>query len=106
VIYHWCPRSDWEAAGDAYLAASFGEDGFIHCSFEHQVSKTASALDRGRQGMVLLAIDETGLPLVVEDCYETGEGFPHVYGPIPVDSVVAVDPFSPGPDGSFRFPGP
>lgn len=104
MIYHWCPKTDWEAAGDEYRPATFDADGFVHCSFRHQVERTATDLDRGREGLVLLCIDDLGLPVTVEDCYEAGDEFPHVYGPIPIDSVVAVLPFPPQPDGSFLLP--
>ena len=33
--------------------------------------------------------------------HPTGMLFPHVYGPIPVTAVVAVQNLLPGPDGSF-----
>lgn len=104
MIYHWCSGSDWETATHEYTPADFHRDGFVHCSFRQQVERTATALDRGRDDLVLLCIDQADLPVVVEDCYDTGEEYPHVYGPIPVDSVVRVLPFRPGPDGALRLP--
>ena len=104
VIYHWCPESDWRAAGDEYLPPSFAADGFTHCSFRDQIAPTATAMYRGVTGLVLLCIDEAGLPMVVEDCYDAGEAFPHVYGPIPRTAVRAVVPFPCRPDGSFAVP--
>jgi uncharacterized protein (DUF952 family) len=104
-IYHWCPDQDWVSTVDEYHAPSLEHEGFIHCSFRHQVAHTASTWDRGTAGLVLLSIDPGGLPVVVEDLYQIGERFPHVYAPIPVSSVIAVFPFEPERDGSFRFPG-
>lgn len=104
MIYHWCPSSEWEAAGDTYVSPSLDEEGFIHFSHRHQVARTATGIDRGRQGLVLLCVDETQVAVVDEDCYELGEEYPHVYAPIPTTAVVAVLPFPPRPDGSFEMP--
>lgn len=104
TIYHWCPAEAWEAADNQYAAPSLAEEGFIHFSHRHQVARTATAIDRGREGLVLLCVDSAGLEVVDEDCYDIGELYPHVYGPIPVRSVTAVLPFPPGVDGCFRLP--
>ena len=104
MIYHWCPQQDWDAAGDGYLPSAFPDDGFVHCSFLDQIEATATALYRGRADLVLLCIEEEGLPVVVEDCYDAGEPFPHVYGPIPRAAVVAAVPFPCRDDGSFPVP--
>lgn len=94
----------WEAANTAYAALSLVTEGFIHCSYPDQVGRTATATDRGREGLILLCIEEAGLPVTVEDCYEIGEQYPHIYGPIPTESVVAALPFPASPDGSFALP--
>jgi len=104
MIFHWCPISEWESSTTIYAPTGLGAEGFIHCSFLDQVEKTASVIDQGREDLVLLCIDGRGLPVKVEDCYEIGERYPHIYGPVPVASVVAVVPFPPGPDGLFTLP--
>lgn len=104
MIYHWCPVSVWEASTHTYTPPGFADDGFVHCSYLHQVERTASAHLPGRDGLVLLCIREQGLPVVVEDSHQTGEEYPHVYEPIPLDSVVDVLAFPPEADGSFRLP--
>ncbi len=104
TIYHWCPAEIWAATTDTYVAPSLAEEGFIHFSYRHQVARTATSLDRGRTDLVLVCFDSAALEVVEEDCYEIGERYPHVYGPIPVPAVKAVVPFPPEPDGSFRLP--
>ncbi len=104
TIYHWCPADAWASTTGEYSPPSLDEEGFIHFSYEHQVEPTATALDRGRTDLVLLCVDPTTLEVVDEDCYETGERFPHIYGPIPVAAVTDVYPFPSLPDGSFRLP--
>jgi uncharacterized protein (DUF952 family) len=105
VIFHFCSRADWAAATTAgsYAADSLASEGFIHCSTAEQVPRPANALARGRTDLVLLEIDDTGLPVRVEEA--DGERFPHVYGPIPVAAVVAVHDFPPQADGTFALPG-
>jgi len=104
MIYHWLPAHDWDGAAEQVVAPSLALEGFIHCSFLHQVERTATSVDKGREDLVLLVIDETDLPLAVEDCYELGEEYPHIYGPIPISAVTAVMPFPPSDDGSFQLP--
>jgi uncharacterized protein (DUF952 family) len=104
MIYHWCPSSNWDSAGAAYESPSLAEEGFIHFSYRDQVARVASAIDRGRGDLVLLCVDEGTLEVVVEDSYNIGEEFPHIYSAIPKPMVAAVVPFPCERDGSFRFP--
>ena len=105
MIFHFCSRGDWAAAAaaGAYTADSLATEGFIHCSTAEQVPRPANLLARGRTDLVLLEIDDSHLPVVVEEA--DGELFPHVYGPIAVAAVVAVHDFPPQPDGTFVLPG-
>jgi uncharacterized protein (DUF952 family) len=111
MILHFCPRADWEAATatGTYRADTLESQGFVHCSTPSQVAVPATALARGRRDIVLLEIDESRLaePVVWEQGDPPDPGgmlFPHVYGPIPVEAVVAVHDYPPEPDGSFRPP--
>ena len=102
MIYHFCPRTDWEAAepDGVYRAAGMAAEGFIHCSTVDQVVGSAGRWAGGRGDLVLLEIAEERLaaPPVHEN------GFPHLYEPLPVSAVVAVHPFPVGPDGAYRLP--
>lgn len=104
MIYHWCPVADWDRAGPEFSPLSLVDEGFIHFSFLDQVERTSTDINRGQEGLVLLAIDDSNLELIVEDCYEIGEKFPHLYRPLPKDLVVAVYAFPPKPDGTFQLP--
>lgn len=102
-LYHIALRSDWEAAtaeGEYAISTrgrSLADEGFIHCSFAEQVDATAARFYADVDDVVLLRIDPDRLAsrVVVEDLAGTGEPFPHVYGPIPVDAVVEVRPLRP-----------
>jgi uncharacterized protein (DUF952 family) len=117
AIYHIAPRADWDAAcaRGTYRAPSLDVDGFIHCSTAEQVFVVANAFYRGRTDLVLLEIEPEQLPCDVRfeapvdpttgtADPESAERFPHVYGEITLDAVVAVADFAPGADGSFTAP--
>ncbi|HSS09337.1 MAG TPA: DUF952 domain-containing protein [Acidimicrobiales bacterium] len=108
-IFHIAREADWQAAltGGTYRISTVGrsleDEGFIHCSQRHQVAGVANAFYRGRADLVLLVIDTD---LVAPDIrYEASDGgterFPHIYGPLNVESVVAVEPLKPRKDGAF-----
>ncbi|WP_020663451.1 DUF952 domain-containing protein [Amycolatopsis benzoatilytica] len=111
MILHICTRDEWSAASEAgqYRAASLDDVGFIHCSDPGTVALPANALYRGRTDLLLLEID----PLLVEAPVRWEDGvppdpggirFPHVYGTIPRNAVVAVHDFPAGPDGTLALP--
>ena len=108
MIYHIVSKSDWAAVGDAthYRGDTLDTEGFIHCSTLEQVLDTANFIFKGREDLVLLQIDPEKLrsPLKYEDAGD-GRLFPHIYGPMEVESVMAVADFPPNPDGSFDLPG-
>ena len=108
MILHFCPRAAWRPPAP-YAADTLAAEGFIHCSTTAQLTTPANALARGRTDLILLEIDESRLdvPLRWEDGSPpdpSGALFPHVYGPIRADAVVAVHDFPPGPDGRFTVP--
>ena len=114
MIFHLALTGEWQEAVDrggpyerSTIGRSLAEQGFIHCSFEHQVAATAERFYAGRDDVLLLCIDEQRLEHEVrsEDLEGGGETFPHLYGPLPVDAVVEVRPWSPGvrpPEGTRR----
>ena len=108
ILLHICSQADWRAgqAAGAYRAASLETEGFIHCSLASQVLGVANTMFRGRTDLVLLLIDSEALTesLIYEDCYETGQNFPHIYGPLNLAAVTNVVAFPAGPDGGFILP--
>ncbi|WP_167103204.1 DUF952 domain-containing protein [Mycobacterium sp. DL592] len=107
-LLHLCGRRDWDdARGVGELCPSSLTDvGFVHLSAPHQVHLPANRLFAGRTDLVLLHIDPRVLtaPLRWEPGVPTDPAsmlFPHLYGPLPVDAVVEVATYLPGPDGSF-----
>jgi uncharacterized protein (DUF952 family) len=96
-IWHLAVAAEWDealAGGGPYLRSTLGkslaEVGFIHCSFEDQVAGTAQLIYPGRADLVLLTVetDRLDAEVIVED------GFPHIYGELPLGAVVDSRPYS------------
>ena len=96
LIFHLALTADWEAAEQTgtYAVSTLGrtleEVGYIHCSYPEQVRDTARAFYAGRDDVVVLTID----PSLLEAEVRVENGFPHVYGPVPVSAVTEVVPWS------------
>ncbi|WP_225858934.1 DUF952 domain-containing protein [Streptomyces albicerus] len=101
-ILHITERSLWDAARETgtYEMSTRGrtlqEEGFIHCSTRAQLPRVADFLYGTYEGpgeLVVLVIDPERLdaPLKYEAPEPGGEEFPHIYGPIPVAAVTAVE---------------
>jgi len=108
LILHITTAPEWAAAQSAgeYRASSLETEGFIHCSTPAQVVHVADWFYRDLPDLVLLCIDPGALPGEVrwEASSDSFAGeFPHVYGPIAIDAVRAVVPWTRGDDG-FEIP--
>lgn len=107
-IYHITTEAEFVAAKAVgeYYPAKFSEEGFIHCSYLHQVVKVANARFAGLEGLVLIEINPAKLSskVVDEDLYNAKELFPHIYGPLKLAAVVEVHLFPSGTDGKFNLP--
>ena len=107
-IYHITTTEAWAAAQATgeYTSAAFEEEGFIHCSYRHQVVPVANRRFRGQTNLVLLSLyrDRTGCPVIDENLEGGPELFPHVYGPLPVGVILEVIHFPCEADGRFALP--
>ncbi|MCV7384274.1 DUF952 domain-containing protein [Mycolicibacter longobardus] len=108
ILVHLCGTRDWVAAqvGGALRPESLDSVGFVHLSTPQQVHLPANRLYRGRTDLVLLQVDPAKVAAPVR--WEPGVPgdpeamlFPHLYGPLPVDAVIGVREYRPGPDGGF-----
>ncbi|HZZ97317.1 MAG TPA: DUF952 domain-containing protein [Jatrophihabitantaceae bacterium] len=104
-IFHVVDRQTWAeaTATGEYIPATFAQDGFVHFSFATQVARVANALYRDEPDLIVVEVDPAGLDVVVEDCYESGEQFPHVYRPIPTEFSVAIHELSRSDGGDWKF---
>ncbi len=107
TTFHLAPRARWEgwAPEVAYESPSLHEEGFIHCTdgVESMVA-TANRFYRGDPGefvVMTVDLDRAGSPWRFDD---PGKPFPHIYGPIAREAILAVRPFPRDAEGAFvRF---
>ena len=93
-LFHLALASDWHQAQKQgeYRVSTRGlmleQVGFIHCSWREQVEPTYSRFYADAGDVLLLEIDPAlvNAPLRA-DAIPTGELFPHLYGPLPLEAV-------------------
>ena len=96
MIYKILTDDEWKRArADGRFAgtAMDRQDGYVHLSAADQVVETARRYFAGVTGLTVLAVDESRLGDALR--WEESRGgalFPHLYGALPVDAVVAAHP--------------
>ncbi len=84
-----------------YEPPSFAQEGFIHCSFLHQLVPTANRHYGARSRLALLEIDPSPLADVRIENLSGGELFPHIYSRLPWSAVRQIHTIESGPDGQW-----
>ena len=71
---------------------SLEEEGFIHCSEQHQVEGVRACWFADVDDLLMLEIETDRLtsPWRSEQLEGADQPYPHVYGPVDLDAVVAV----------------
>jgi uncharacterized protein (DUF952 family) len=101
---HLVPEPHWRAhdGADRYAPEPFAEEGFIHTTHgEDRLIEVANRYYAGDPRPYLaLTIDlaRVDAPVIYED---PDDAFPHVYGHLPMNAVVAVRRVQRDPDGPF-----
>lgn len=107
-LYRLLPAADWRAAvaeGVYRGAAHDLRDGFIHLSTAEQVEDTAAKHYADVEDLMVLAVDSARIQGELKwEPARGGDLFPHVYGVIPVEAVLAAEPVNRDRDGAFTFP--
>ncbi len=103
-INHLCHRQDLDAALEAgeYRLASLDTEGFIHASRPEQIVATANRYYPGDPDLLLLWIDPDRLEPELRWEAAHGELFPHIYGALNLEAILAATAYPPDPDGIFR----
>jgi uncharacterized protein (DUF952 family) len=98
-IFHVTRADDWRAAQarGAYRIStrdrSLEEEGFIHCSYAHQLAHVVSTYFRDVEGLLVLVIDPQRVNAEIRQESAGGdERFPHIYGPLNLDAVIETRP--------------
>ena len=97
MIYHITTRAEWDSAQSQtfYQPQNYQKDGFIHCSDLFQVEEVANRLYARSNELLLLSIDPdlADIPVIYENL-EGGEmAYPHLYGALARQAVLAVTAF-------------
>src|SRR6201985_3330723 len=80
-------------------------DGYIHLSSASQLAATLDKHFNGVTGLVLAAVDLSRLGDAVRwEPSRGGQLFPHIYGVLSLDSLIAYGPLEREDDGSIRLP--
>jgi uncharacterized protein (DUF952 family) len=94
IVYHITTSAAWNAAqqNGFYDSPSLKEEGFIHCSQEHQIEGVLQRYFAGQTNLVKLVIDTDKLTskFIFDWSPSAADTFPHVYGVINVDAVIEV----------------
>ncbi len=108
LIYKIVPAPLWREAeriGRLDGAPVDLADGFIHFSTAEQLRETGGKHFKGQDDLLLVTVD----PDLLHDAlvFETSRGgalFPHLYAPLPLEAVIAVEPLPMNADGSHVYP--
>lgn len=101
-LYHLALAADWQQARQLgeYRISTRGQSleqvGFIHASYADQLEGTHQRFYADVSDLRLLVIDPTrlaahGIAVRPEAAPGSGELFPHLYGPLPLDAVCLVE---------------
>jgi uncharacterized protein (DUF952 family)/GNAT superfamily N-acetyltransferase len=110
LLLHLCAPATWRMAlaSGSLAPPSLLSEGLVHLSTPAQVQLPANARFPGRMDLLVLVIDPARLPaeLRFEPAPDAPADmrFPHHYGPVPADAVVAAVPYQPESDGCFADP--
>lgn len=102
--HHLVAEADWpgRSFGTVYRPASLASDGFIHCTDgRDRVIETANryyTADPRPYLLVTLDLQRVSAEWRYDDAARV---YPHIYGPLQVEAVRAVEPLQRGDDGRF-----
>jgi uncharacterized protein (DUF952 family) len=80
-------------------------DGYIHLSTSHQLTETVGKHFAGQDNLHVAAIDLDALGDAVKwEESRGGQLFPHIYGALPLEVVIAYGPLERDDDGTIKLP--
>jgi uncharacterized protein (DUF952 family) len=109
LAYHGTPRKYFESldASKPYVPEPFAREGFIHTTEGREAVPIVLTLHykTSSEPWVVLYIDQDRVtsPIRYDDPEQV---FPHIYGPLNRDAIVAVMDIDREPDGTFLRPEP
>ena len=102
LTYHLVQREEVERAEATYLPAAYEEDGYIHTTRPRAlIAEVANRYYRDDPRPYLLLtidLDRVAVPWRYD---AAGDDYPHLYGPLDRDAIVALRPMPRATDGTF-----
>lgn len=110
IALHGAPQEVWHASAERteYLPEAFAQDGFIHTTVGAEA--LAGALNRYLRTdprpyvTLLIELDRVAVRWVIARYPGDPAQYPHIYGPLPREAVLAVAPIPRAEDGTFLPP--
>ncbi|MEM7237932.1 MAG: DUF952 domain-containing protein [Pseudomonadota bacterium] len=102
IIYKILTADQWEALQRDRVTKGAPvdmADGFIHFSTADQCRETAARHFADQEGLVLLAYRADNMTGLIWEPSRGGDLFPHLYGDLTLDHLVAASPLPLGPNG-------
>lgn len=115
-LYHLALAEEWREARQRGVYSrstrgrSLAEVGFVHACWSHQVEPTWRRFYGDAPELRLLVIDPArleaaGVAVREEPAPGSGERFPHLFGPVPIEAVLLAERFEPLTGATDSVPG-
>lgn len=106
LTYHLVAADDFDPSAASYLPAAYAGEGFIHTTrtpaLLAEVANRYYRADPRRYLLLTIDLDRLAVPWR----YDTADpDYPHLYGPLNRDAVIAIAPMPRADDGTFAHPG-
>jgi uncharacterized protein (DUF952 family) len=102
LTYHVVAVEDYDPEAAEYVPTAFADEGFIHTTKTLPImAEVANRYYRADQRPYLLLTIDLDRLTVPWRYDAAGADYPHLYGPLNRDAVIAIAPMSRAADGTF-----
>ena len=105
LTYHLVPRDEYDDAQPTYAPPAFADEGFIHTTrtlaIVHEVANRYYRADPRPYLLLTVDLDRASAPWRYD---AAAPDYPHLYGPLLLETVVAYGPLERDGDGRVRLP--
>lgn len=102
LTYHLVPHDEFDPEAAEYLPPAYAREGFIHTTHTvalvHEAGNRYCRADPRPYLLLTIDLDRLAVPWRYD---ASGGDYPHLYGPLNRDAVIAARPASRAADGSF-----
>lgn len=102
LTYHLIPSDEYDPQAATYAPPTYAAEGFIHTTqtlaIVHEVANRYYRADPRPYLLLTIDLDRLGTPWRYD---AAGPTYPHLYGPIERDAIVAIRPVARAADGTF-----